>query len=259
MVSNEEETPYNKNNVFITQKELENIIGFQPNTMDIYYQALTHRSYCTRKNDTEETGNTQCPKNVIPLRDFSQERLEYLGDAIIHSALSIYLYERYPLSQEDFLSSMRSKLENGDILAFIAYQIGLGKWVFISHQIEEKDGRKSNKILEDTYEAFIGAIFLDSDFSHAKDWFLNCVESYIDFAPMILKEVSSKDTFLKRYYYRFKRKPQLYQKENNDVPTIIIQDEKVISIGKGETIKEAERHASKKAMDFLQLNEPVFD
>lgn len=254
----EEETPYNSKNIYISQEDISSLIHQYPNDLNLYQQAFTHRSYCTRKNQTQETGNTKCPKGVVPLRDISQERLEYLGDAVIHSALSVYLYERYPQSQEDFLSSMRSKLENGDVLAYLASNCGLDKWILISHQIEERNGRQSNKILEDTFEAFVGALFLDTDFYIAKDWFLRCVETYIDFAPMVLKEVSSKDTFLKRYYHRYKRKPQIYHKDT-DTPTIVIQDTKPIAIGKGETLREAERHASKKAMDFLQLNEPVFD
>ena len=77
-------------------------------------------------------------------------------------AVGDYLFQRYPDESEGFLTKMRTKLVNGNILAELAQYAKLSRFVIISKQIEENNGRRNKKILEDSFEAFLAAMFLDA-------------------------------------------------------------------------------------------------
>ena len=114
------------------------------------------------------------PKNVMELRENSYERLEYLGDRIIKLTISHYLFIRYPDEDEGFMTRLQTKIENKKSLSALAKEIGLEKFFIISRQIEAIGGRTSDKILEDCFEAFLGALFLDFNKMSIKDddnWF----------------------------------------------------------------------------------------
>ena len=196
-----EEFPYNNMNILIEEEEVNKIlrdygISFKCYNVDIYRKAFVHKSYITRKNDNFVTGNKNCPEDCLPLQEQSYERFEYLGDSVLSTTVANYLYQRYPDQNEGFLTKMRSKLVNGHMLGDLCRKVGLSKWVIISKQVEENNGRDNYKILEDVFEAFICAIFLDFNkkkmnlknhksgigFQIAEQWIINVLESKIDFA-----------------------------------------------------------------------------
>ena len=161
-----EEFPYNNMNILIEEEEVNKIlrdygVSFKCYNVDIYRKAFVHKSYITRKNENFVTGNKNCPEDCLPLQEQSYERFEYLGDSVLSTTVANYLYQRYPDQNEGFLTKMRSKLVNGHMLGDLCRKVGLSKWVIISKQIEENNGRDNYKILEDVFEAFICAIFLD--------------------------------------------------------------------------------------------------
>jgi len=194
------------------------------------------------------------------LQECSNERLEFLGDSVLSVVVAEYLYQRYPDSEEGFLTTLRTKLVNGNMLAYLSSKIGLSDMVVISKQIDENGGRTNQKILEDTFEAFIGAIFLDfkdEGLMMAKDFIINIVETYLDFAELISSNNNYKDIFLKYYQQNHNYLPKFFEvKVNSRSGTkeynvcIKNKDGVVISTGKGTNKKQAECNAAYNALIY---------
>lgn len=272
----EDETPYNNKNVLITAEDVNKIlkrfdIEVECENIGFYRKALVNKSYVTRKNENFVTGNENCPDDCLPLQEESNERFEFLGDSVLSTTVANYLYERYPEQQEGFLTKMRSKLVNGYMLADLCRHVGLNKWVIISKQIEDNDGRDNYKILEDIFEAFICAIFMDFNnvkshqkldisglgFQIAEKWIINVIEDRVDFAELIKQNKNYKDMLIKYFQHTYLKLPKFYENDikivnGKKVFTIIIKnEEQIIGIGKGETKKKAEQDASEKALQYF--------
>lgn len=145
-------------------------------------------------------------KKVIPLKTTSYERLEYLGDSVIHLILAEYLYKRYSDKDEGFMTKLRTKIENGQTLSQLARTLGLHEYVLIARYIEQIGGRDGNDhIFEDTFESLLGALYEDSgcELSLCKKLVVNIIEAHIDFAHMIYNETNYKDLLL-QYHHRMK-------------------------------------------------------
>lgn len=136
--------------------QIQKTIKFKFKDTSILSTALTHRSFLNEN------------KNKIII---SNERLEFLGDAVLELWTSHYLYNSFPNYPEGRLTNLRSLIVRTENLAQIANSINLGTFLFLSHGEEANGGRKNLSILADSFEALIGAIFLDSGQS-ASDQFL---------------------------------------------------------------------------------------
>ena len=275
----QEELPYNENNIIISPDDLSNLLttyGIKLKYCDIniYRQSFVHKSYCTRKNDNCINGNLHCLNNCIPLQETSNERLEFLGDAILSCVIANYLYDRYSAENEGFLTKMRTKIVNGTMLAYLSEKVNLDKHVIISKQIENNEGRKNKNILEDTFEAFIGAIFIDFNnkginskkmpelsgigFQMAQVWIINVIEKFIDFPELIINNKNYKDTLIKYYQHNFQSILKFQEldveiKNNKKTFVVSVKNNKdaVLGIGKGESKKKAEQNASLEALKYL--------
>lgn len=210
-------SPFNPRNRLLERADLESIFratGVHLPIQDVnwYRKALTHKSYCTRKNENFLEGNTQCPEGCLPLQEESNECLEFLGDAVLGAVVGAYLKARYPDENEGFLTRMRTKLVNGTMLSEMCKMAGLDKFIIISHQIEENNGRYSKNILEDCFEAFIGAVFEDgpreAQFNRARDWLEAFIEMHIDFTELITQHSSHKDVLCKYFQHAFNCMPR---------------------------------------------------
>lgn len=259
------DTPYNDKNILIDAKSLNGILQAngisEPfNDISIFRKAFVHKSYCTRKNENFLNGNLNCPSNCLPLQEESNERLEFLGDAILGKVVASYLYERYIDENEGFLTKMRTKLVNGKMLAHLSNLVGLKPYIILSKQIEEGEGRESANILEDAFEAFIAAIYIDygkqGDEMAAK-WILNVIEGNLDFAELIRQNNNYKDTLCKHFQQNFNYTPKFFEskvetRNNQKIYTMCIKNDKgaIVSIGKGATKKEAENDAAKNALQI---------
>ncbi len=135
------------------KKELKNILGFKPDNISLYQTALTHRS-------------------IRETPDENNERLEYLGDAILSALVADYLFKRYPYKEEGFLTEMRSKMVNRQQLNEIAVRMGLKKVTLYN----KMDGAlKVSQIFGNTLEALVGAIYLDHGYKKTNKWVLECI------------------------------------------------------------------------------------
>jgi len=134
----------------IFRKNLRNLLGYKPRSFAIYELALTHRS-------------------VRDPIDQNNERLEFLGDAILSSLVAEYLFKRYPYKGEGFLTEMRSKMVNRQQLNDIALRMGLNKVAIFN----KSDGAlRTSQIFGNTLEALVGAIYLDQGYSFVDKWVL---------------------------------------------------------------------------------------
>ena len=124
---------------------LEGLIGERISDESLYRRALRHRSVLRSSG-----GMTR-----------SNERLEFLGDAILGAVVADHLYRHFADADEGFLTRLRSKLVNRRSLARCATRIGLGKHLEISENMDRTDGRSNSSILSDAFEAIVGAIYLD--------------------------------------------------------------------------------------------------
>ncbi|MBL0152093.1 MAG: ribonuclease III [Chitinophagaceae bacterium] len=135
------------------RKELRNILGFKPRNTNIYKAALTHRS--VREGSHE-----------------NNERLEYLGDAVLSALIADYLFKRYPYKEEGFLTEMRSKMVNRQQLNDIAVRMGLKK-ITLYNKLDSS--LKVSQIFGNTLEALVGAIYLDEGYKKASKWVMESI------------------------------------------------------------------------------------
>ncbi len=132
-------------------KPLISILGFKPGNIGLYKTSLTHRS-------------------ISEGVDENNERLEYLGDAILSAFVADYLFKRYPYKEEGFLTEMRSKMVNRQQLNDIAIKMGLRKVTIFN---KTDSSLKISQIFGNTLEALVGAIFLDKGYNNASKWVTN--------------------------------------------------------------------------------------
>jgi len=151
----------NPTNRLLTVEAIETImknngLNLKVNNIKVYQTAFIHRSYL--KTHHQEPHDIKC----IPLQSTCNETYEFLGDTILNSVIGTYLYDRYRDQNEGFMTKTRTKMVRGTTLGELARRIGLNKWIIISQHVESEGGRENLRILEDLFEAFIAAIYLDN-------------------------------------------------------------------------------------------------
>jgi ribonuclease III len=131
---------------------LEQKLGYSFRDPSLCESALTHKSWM---NETQETGRTD------------NERLEFLGDAVLALVTSDLLMKRFPDQPEGELSKARAAIVNEGGLALVAEMLSLGQWIFLGRGEEQAGGRQKRSLLANTFEALLGAIYLDGGFLSA--------------------------------------------------------------------------------------------
>ena len=198
--------PYNAKNKMINDSDIIKImarfnIDININNINIYIKSLTHKSYIKKEYYNKNKNLINKDENILELQENSNERLEFLGDTIIKAVIAHYLYERYPNEDEGFMTKLKTKIEDKDSLARFAKLINLDKFVIISKQNEESGiNRANNKILEDAFESFVGALYLDNGFDVCKKFIRYILENKIDYSDIIYNDSNYKDQLL-RYYH----------------------------------------------------------
>ena len=266
----EESILYNTKNILLEEKDIYNLlsaydVNLPINDIKVYRHAFINKSYVIRKNDNFKTGNINCPDNCLPLQENSNERLEYLGDSILNICVANYLFNRYPAMNEGFLTNMRTKLVNGNMLAKLSKLLGLDKFIIISKQLEESNARQNKNISEDTLESLIAAIYIDFNkntnkggFDIVCEWIISVIEQNVDFSELIKVKLNFKDTLIKYCQHNFHWQPKFYEIDISDMKnkkrlhTVCVKDneDNVIGIGKNFNRKYAEIDAAEKALIY---------
>jgi ribonuclease-3 len=135
----------------MNKADLEKLVGTKVNNLAIYQKAFTHKSALKRYTLTE-----------------SFETLEFMGDSVLGFLVTKFLFDQYECRQEGFLTKARTKLVRGNMLASIARRLGLERWILMDEKGIRNGWNHNEKVLEDAFEALIGAIYLDLGLLHAK-------------------------------------------------------------------------------------------
>ena len=266
--------PYNVNNIIIKETDIINILKTHNvniekiNNIDIFIEAMTHKSY--QKKTIYPENILECSKKelgnidtLVELRDKSYEVLEYLGDRVIKLIVSHYLKKRYPNQNEGFLTRLQTKIEDKVNLASFSKELGFGKFFLISKNIESINGRNLERIHEDVFEAFLGALFESNGFEPCCLLIINLLETLIDYSGKLYCDNNYKDILLRHHHKQewtypkydmihfdgpaHKRKYIVgVQKHNiNDNDDI---KNKYIGYGVGNSHKDAEQQSAKMAL-----------
>jgi dsRNA-specific ribonuclease len=253
--------PFNKKNVLIQPEDVSNILlkfNLKHNVkhLELFQEGLTHKSYT--KQEYNLNSILKYKKDELDLFNRSYERLEFLGDTICKASISGYIFERYPNEDEGFMTRLKTKLENRQAFAKFGKLLGLDQYVLISHQLEQKMGRTSEKIMEDCFEAFMGALYLDAGFDICRKILIQFLENEIDFAEILYNDNNYKDQLL-RFYHKNKWSYPVYSDMKAEGPlhcriyTIGVKDNtgSIVGIGVDHSKRKAEQIASKKALIFF--------
>lgn len=205
---------------------------------DLYKKALTHRSWLNEHADSEE----------------SNERLEFLGDAILEYVVSEIIYEKYPTKEEGFLTALRANIVNTTNLAKVARKLDLGKKLLLSKGEEESGGRENSSLLANTVESFIGAIYLDSGIDTVKKFIIeNILHNINEIVNKPLKDSKSR-LQEKAQALGYSTPKYVVIKEagpdHNKSFTVEVQiNNKTVASGSGKSKGIAEQSAAQKALN----------
>ena len=228
------------------RRELEGLeisLGYRFRDIALLSQALTHRSYVNENPEENLSDN---------------ERLEFLGDAVLNLVISHNAMERNPDFQEGELSKLRSAMVNETSLALKAREFSIGSCLLLGRGEDSTNGREKNSILSDTYEAVIASIYLDGGLDEA---FLVIGKHFSDQIENIDKDILHQDckTRLQEMVQGLYRSTPDYVLANAWGPDhdktfnvrLLINSE-VYGEGEGKSKKEAEQEAARKAVDRLE-------
>ncbi len=223
--------------------ELEIKLGYTFKNKGLLRDALTHRSFLN-----------ECPSN----ERVCNERLEFLGDAVLEIAVSEYMYRNYPELGEGKMSQIRSVVvcENG--LYSLAKDIGLGKFLYMAHGESSSGGRDKPSILSDAVEAILAAIYLDSDFVTAKNFVTKHIEKYIVSAVNNKKSDDDYKSRLQEYALSKSHKINyvLIDESGPDHEKMFtvkaVYNDDLSATGTGTSKKKAQQQAAKAMLEILK-------
>jgi ribonuclease-3 len=221
----------------LLEKQLQNVLGIKPGNYSLYYTALSHRSI---KEGADE----------------NNERLEYLGDAVLSTIIADYLFKRYPYKGEGFLTEMRSKMVNRQQLNEIALKMGIKKLTLYN---KFDNFLKGSQIFGNTLEALVGAVYLDKGYKKTQRWIIK----QIILPYLFVDDLEQIDINLKNKLIGWASKngkklefETLHEKleGNRRVFTIaVVLDGEILSQGKGYNKKDASQIAAQAAIEKMGL------
>jgi len=236
---------------FLETETLEDQLGIRFNAPALLVQALTHRSYANenKKNQPELENN---------------ERLEFLGDAVLEFITGDWLYTQFPDLHEGQLTRLRAALVRTERLAEFALACGIDKMMRLGHGEERNGGRGRNSTLCNTFEAIIGALYLDQGEAAVREFIIPIFEPALE---NTLQEVSTKDAksrlqewsqsqpenITPRYYTLAASGPDHAKRFLVEVRL----DELPLAWGNGRSKRRAQQAAAQMALDDIEDNDPA--
>jgi ribonuclease-3 len=218
-------------------EDLQKSLGYQFKNKKLITEALTHRSYS---------------------KDFNNERLEFLGDAVMDLIVGEYLFFLFPQAEEGFLSKLRAALVNEESFTKLAKELNLGKYLKLSNAEENNGGREKPSILSSAFEALIGALYLEAGFDKTKEIALKMLKKvYPEINPdELLKDYKTNLQEITQAY--FGEVPE-YRVINTSGPDhkkqfeigVYIQGKKYAT-AKGKSKKIAQQEGAKKTIEILK-------
>ena len=226
--------PYNPRNKIINEEDINKIlkkynINYKIHNIKLFRRAFVHRSYVKRPNLDNLKNNITIvdkPDNCLPLHTKSNERMEFIGDGFLECIAKFYLYKRYPKENEGFMTEKKILLVKNETIGKFAYDMGLHNWYIISKHAEEKKTRTNLKKLGCLFEAFIAALYLDSNklkmssnvtqnngigFQIVQDFVETIFETHVDWTNLICSNENYKNILQILFQKEFKMTPTYHE------------------------------------------------
>ncbi len=219
------------------EKQLNDMLGINPGNIQLYRSALSHRS-------------------VKETPDENNERLEYLGDAVLSAVIADYLFKRYPYKGEGFLTEMRSKMVNRQKMNDIALKMGLRKLTFYNRF---DNALKASQIFGNTLEALIGAVYLDKGYIKTQSWILKqIVIPYLIVEDLEIIDINLKNKLIgwankNGKTITFELAEEKLEGKRRIFTMNAVLDGEVFAQGKGNNKKDASQVAAQVAVEKLGL------
>ena len=217
-------------------KELEERIAYEFKNKNLFTQALTHSSYANE----HRLDHSRC-----------NERLEFLGDAVLEIVTSEFLYRKYETLPEGDLTKIRASIVCEPTLAYCAGDIELGQYLYLGKGEDATGGRNRNSVVSDAMEALIGAIYLDGGFANAKEFvhhfILNDIEHkklFFDSKTILQEQIQSETEEPLRYELIKEEGPD----HNKRFTVTVSLGNDILGTGSGRTKKAAEQEAAYRAI-----------
>src|SRR5690554_1183464 len=227
-------------------RKLKNLLGFVPGNLHLYRMAFRHKSAAVVIKD-----NGNGAKN-------SNERMEFLGDAILGSIVTALLFKKYPFKDEGFLTEMRSKIVSRSNLNQLARKMGLDEFIEYDARMMGYNGKQSS-MMGDAFEALIGAVYLDKGYQHTQNFILNrIIDPLVDVSGLEKTEMNFKSRLIEWCQQHNKeiefKVVKNEEGESNKLFTVeALIDGEVKGIGREYSKKNAEKLAAEKACEALEV------
>ncbi len=218
-------------------RRFEEILGYSFKNKSLLVEALTHKSY---------------------KKPYNNERLEFLGDAVLDLVIGEYLFFKFPDANEGELSKMRASLVNEEGFAKLASELSLGKFIYISAAEENNDGRTKPSLLSNAFEAVMGAIYLESGLEEVKKITLKLLERVYPKIDLNTLFKDYKTTLQELTQARYGTTPEYRlissygpdHKKEFEVAVYLHQERLASATGKSK--KAAQQEAAKRALEILK-------
>ncbi|MBO5666286.1 MAG: ribonuclease III [Firmicutes bacterium] len=224
-------------------QRLKEKLGYEFRDLKLLRNALTHSS------SINETHQQYCDNN---------ERLEFLGDAVLETVISERLYRLLPTEEEGRLTRLRASIVCEEYLAEIGHELGVGQALVLGKGEEQSGGRKRNSMIADGVEAIIGAIYLDGGFEEAQKAVLRLFSSviqkalegklYSDYKTALQERLQVNGDVMIQYILDRQEGPD----HDKVFYTSVVVNGKVLGSGQGRRKKEAEQNAAKESMKDMR-------
>jgi ribonuclease-3 len=230
----------------VTRASVERVVGMPVRDLRLYEHALKHRSIF---------------RGAITTGTESNERLEFLGDAVLGAVVAERLYSGFPDRDEGFLTRTRANLVNGQALAGYARALSLGNIILMSDNAAQGEGRDNPTILADAFEAIVGALYLDLGFSAARRFVLDVLAREVDLAEVAELKSNHKSLLLEFAQARGWGQPQylVVSEEGPSHDRLFTVEVLVDNVPRGQgsarSKKQAEQVAAEEALEVLRTTD----
>ena len=227
--------------------ELESRIGYKFENAELLRTALTHSSYANEQGDGEAESN---------------ERLEFLGDAVIGLGVALLIFDKGPHLDEGKMTELRATLVRSEALAGLARSLELGEYIQLGVGADRTDIRENSAVLEDAFEAMVAAVFLDGGVETARQLIRRLFETAVEEELLCFYDGGLNLDYKSRLQMelqrngaadiRYKLLREIGPDHDKRFSVAVVSKGKVLGTGEGKTKKYAEKMAAKKALEELK-------